>query len=244
MTQKPQDPFTLLDNGAEQILYHSEFLTEAPLLCFESEFWSGQNKVIGSAQGRGTTWFVQGEKLAMALRHYRRGGLFGKLVADSYWFTGWQNSRSVAELRLLQLLSAGGVNVPRGIAARTQRTGLTYHADILVEKVAGAKDLVGLLQQSAITGDLWASIGQMIKKMHLLEVCHTDLNAHNILIDQAQQVWLIDFDKCYQKRGHNWQGGNLARLQRSFIKERGKRQIHFNDENWQALLKGYHDGVR
>lgn len=239
MTQTPQETFTLLDNGMEQILYHPDLLSEDPVLCFDSEFWRSQNKVIGSAQGRGTTWFVQGEQVAMALRHYRRGGLFGKVVADSYWFAGWQNSRSVAELCLLHLLSAGGVNVPRGIAARTQRSGLTYRADILVEKIAGATDLVARLQQGAIDAAIWPSIGQMIKKMHRLDVCHTDLNAHNILLDQDGQVWLIDFDKCYQKRGKGWQQGNLERLLRSFTKEQGKRQIHFSDDNWQALLAGY-----
>ncbi|MCG3866354.1 lipopolysaccharide kinase InaA family protein, partial [Photobacterium sp. Ph6] len=74
----------IIQTKQQYICYNPELLTETPEMAFSSEFWQQQNKIIGSAQGRGTTWFVQGEKLAMALRHYRRGGLFGKLVADSY----------------------------------------------------------------------------------------------------------------------------------------------------------------
>ena len=125
-----------------QVWFDEQLLTEDPRLCFEPDFWQQQNAVIGSAQGRGTTWFVRGEKADMALRHYRRGGLFGKLVADAYWFTGWQHTRSYQEFMLLQKLAQGGVNVPRPVAARAIKSGLTYQADILVEKVADAQDLV------------------------------------------------------------------------------------------------------
>ena len=50
------------------------------------DYWQQQNKVIGSAQGRGTTWFVALGKMDAALRHYRRGGLFGKIIKDHYIF--------------------------------------------------------------------------------------------------------------------------------------------------------------
>ena len=45
--------------------------------------------------------------------HYRRGGLFGKLVRDCYWFSGWDNTRSQQEFALLQHLRSAGVNVPQ-----------------------------------------------------------------------------------------------------------------------------------
>ena len=222
-----------------QVWFDEQLLTEDPRLCFEPDFWQQQNAVIGSAQGRGTTWFVRGEKADMALRHYRRGGLFGKLVADAYWFTGWQHTRSYQEFMLLQKLAQGGVNVPRPVAARAIKSGLTYQADILVEKVADAQDLVGLLIKQALPESVWQQIGQIVAKMHQLQVNHTDLNAHNILLDNQGQVWLIDFDKCYQQKGNDWQLGNLDRLLRSFNKEVGKRQIQFNEANWQTLMAGY-----
>ncbi|MCE0558854.1 MULTISPECIES: 3-deoxy-D-manno-octulosonic acid kinase [unclassified Motilimonas] len=222
-----------------QVWFDETLLKEDPVLCFDADFWQQQNALIGSAQGRGTTWFVRGEKVDMALRHYRRGGLFGKLVADAYWFTGWQQTRSYQELMLLQKLAQGGVNVPRPVAARAIKRGLTYHADILVEKVPNAQDLVGLLIKQGLPESVWQQIGQTVAKMHQLQVNHTDLNAHNILFDEQGQVWLIDFDKCYEQKGKAWQQGNLDRLLRSFHKEVGKRKIHFNQADWQALMAGY-----
>ncbi|GHA43854.1 3-deoxy-D-manno-octulosonic acid kinase [Photobacterium aphoticum] len=226
-------------NANQRIWFDPTLLTESPDHCFESEFWLQAGKVIGSAQGRGTTWFVQGEKLEMALRHYRRGGLFGKLVKDAYWFTGWLRTRGAAELLLLEKLVQGGVRVPRPVAARAIRTGLTYQADLLVEKVPGARDLVALLELGPLPPHCWRAIGEMVRQMHNLQVCHTDLNSHNILLDQAEQVWLIDFDKCGERKGDGWKAKNLARLQRSFLKEQRKRGIQFDPQCWAWLLDGY-----
>lgn len=226
-------------SGNQRIWFDPELLPEQPEACFDPDYWQQAGRVIGSAQGRGTTWFVRGEKLDMALRHYRRGGLFGKLVEDSYWFSGWHKTRCAEEIALLDKLVRGGVRVPRPVAARARRNGLLYQADILVEKIADARDLVGILQQEELPEAIWQAVGAMVRRMHDLQVCHTDLNSHNILLDSRQQVWLIDFDKCYVQVGESWKVNNLSRLQRSFIKEQGKRGIRFTESCWQALLEGY-----
>lgn len=223
----------------QMIWYDEQLLSEDPHHCFDPQFWQAQNKILGSAQGRGTTWFVQTEKLAAALRHYRRGGLFGKLVNDHYWFSGWTSTRSYLEFDLLQRLRQAGVNVPRPIAARAVRTGLLYQADLLSEKIPHARDLVSVLQRQPLDEALYLSIGQMIRRMHDAQVNHTDLNIHNILLDDQQQVWLIDFDKCAAQRGERWKATNLERLERSFIKEQQRAGIHWQSEQWQAILTGY-----
>jgi 3-deoxy-D-manno-octulosonic acid kinase len=150
----------------QRIWFDPNLLQEDPKACFDASFWQQQGKVIGSAQGRGTTWFVQGETLPMALRHYRRGGLFGKLVEDAYVFTGWEKTRCAEEVALLSTLAAGGVNVPRPVAARATRHGLVYRADLLVEKIDSAKDLVALLQQAMLPDHVWCAIGRTVRKMH------------------------------------------------------------------------------
>lgn len=208
-------------NDAQQkIWFDDALLHEDPSQCCNPEFWRQNNKVIGSASGRGTTWFVQLQQTQGALRHYRRGGLFGKLVADFYWFAGWEKSRSYQEFMLLNHLRDAGVNVPRPIAARVQKHGLLYKADLLSEKVPNARDLVSILQESPISNELYRKIGREIRKMHDAQVNHTDLNIHNILIDDQEKVWIIDFDKCFvQKNGDGWKKQNLERLRRSFEKE-------------------------
>ena len=224
-------------NDAQQTIWFDDaLLHEDPSQCCNPEFWQQNNKVIGSASGRGTTWFVQLQQTQGALRHYRRGGLFGKLVADSYWFAGWEKSRSYQEFMLLNHLRDAGVNVPRPIAARVQKHGLLYKADLLSEKVPNARDLVSILQESPISNELYRKIGREIRKMHDAQVNHTDLNIHNILIDEQEKVWIIDFDKCFVQQGEVWKQENLNRLKRSFEKEFVKRNIYWSNEQWEQLL--------
>ncbi|MCW8329583.1 3-deoxy-D-manno-octulosonic acid kinase [Photobacterium sp. SDRW27] len=231
-----------LEQNGCRIIYDPVLLAEQPQLCFDPDYWHQQGAVIGSARGRGTTWFLRGKQLELALRHYYRGGLFGKLVRDHYWFLGWEKTRSIAEFRLLQHLSEAGVRVPRPVAARVVRKQCVYQADLLTEKVPGATDLVAILQKTSLSKDVWHQVGQMIQLMHRSGVCHTDLNAHNILLDDKNQVWLIDFDKCHFDSGDGWQQNNLDRLHRSFVKEVEKAGIHWNEQAWQDLLQGYQQG--
>lgn len=230
-----------IKNKNERIWYNEALLKEPAECCFEPEYWQKSGKVIGSATGRGTTWFVKTQVLEAALRHYRRGGLFGRLVNDHYLFSGWQKTRSYQEFDLLQELSASGVNVPRPIAAKAVKKAMIYQADLLSEKVANAKDLVAILQQQSLPTSVYNAIGQQIRRMHDLQVCHTDLNSHNILLDDKETVWLIDFDKCGKQSGDSWKKENLARLKRSFVKEVGKRQIQWQEQDWQALMAGYNN---
>ncbi|WP_019276573.1 3-deoxy-D-manno-octulosonic acid kinase [Vibrio coralliilyticus] len=224
---------TQLDN--QTIWYDDALLKEDPKQVFDAEFWQSAGKVIGSAQGRGTTWFVQTETIDAALRHYRRGGLFGKLVEDSYLFSSWEKTRSYQEFQLLNTLIEAGVNVPRPIAARAIKNGVTYKADLLSEKIPNAKDLVSILIEKSLSEDMYRKVGLEIRKMHDAQVNHTDLNIHNILIDEQDKVWIIDFDKCYQQSGNAWKQGNLERLKRSFEKEVGKCGIHWKLDDFQHL---------
>ena len=222
-----------------RIWYDAELLNEPAEHAFDIDFWQQNDAVIGSAQGRGTTWFIQTQTIQAALRHYRRGGLFGKIVSDQYWFTGWEKTRSYAEFTLLQTLAKAGVHVPRPIAARVERCGLAYRADLLSEKIADAKDLVSLLEAESLTKEQYYAVGREVAKMHQAQVNHTDLNIHNLLLDTSGQVWIIDFDKCYQQAGSDWQQHNLDRLLRSFRKELNKRSIHWQEDEFQHLLAGY-----
>ncbi|MGF1751227.1 3-deoxy-D-manno-octulosonic acid kinase [Vibrio cionasavignyae] len=214
-------------------------LKESVEQVFDASFWQSQGKVIGSAQGRGTTWFVQTQTGEAALRHYRRGGLFGKLVKDQYWFTGWEKTRSFQEFQLLNTLIEAGVNVPRPMAARAVKIGPYYRADLLSEKIANARDLVAILQDKPLPKEMYQKIGAEIRKMHDAQVNHTDLNIHNILIDDQDKVWIIDFDKCFKQRGREWKKGNLERLKRSFEKERRVRSIYFSNGDFEEIQSEY-----
>ena len=219
------------------IWFDDAIISDPALPLFDAGYWQEQGKILGSASGRGTTWFVQLDCMQAALRHYRRGGLFGKLVKDQYWFSGWEQTRSAQELNLLQILIDAGVNVPRPIAARAVKTGLTYQADLLSERIPNARDLVSILQEKPLSEVMYQKIGQEIAKMHKVNVNHTDLNIHNILIDDQDKVWIIDFDKCCQQSDGDWKQSNLDRLKRSFLKEKKKHQIHWHESDFELLAK-------
>jgi len=221
------------------IVYDDDLLRENIEQSFSAEYWREQGKITGSAQGRGTTWFVQLAALQGALRHYRRGGLFGKIISDHYFFSGWENTRAVREFKLLGKLSQAGVNAPRPVAARVQKKRFFYQADLLSEKISDAQDLLDILQRRALSAKEYRAIGRQIKMMHNAQVNHSDLNIHNILLDKTGKVYLIDFDKCAQQAGESWKENNLARLLRSFNKELNKRAINWQTADWEHLIKGY-----
>ena len=213
---------------------------------FEPAYWLQQNRVLGSAKGRGTTWFVQTQDLFgvnCALRHYYRGGLWGKINKDRYYFTSLQETRSFAEFHLLNRLHQAGLPVPKPIGARVHQHALgCYSADILTERIENAQDLTALLQHTELSAAAWQQIGSLISRLHDMQICHTDLNAHNILVQhtaETEHYWLLDFDKCGEKSGNFWKAENLQRLHRSFVKEVGRLGIRFTEPHWQYLLAGY-----
>ena len=210
------------------------------------EYWQQQNAIVGSAQGRGTTWFIATENAAnvqrnWVLRHYYRGGLIGKVINDQYLFTGLENTRAAREFSLLKSMRALGLPAPKPVAFRVVRQGLFYRADLLSSRIENADDLVGILSKKTISDQLWQQIGQVIKSFHQHGIYHHDLNAHNILIDDNDKVWLIDFDQGEQRTKQvKWPEENMSRLLRSFRKEQHRvTNFHWAEKNWRALLNGY-----
>jgi 3-deoxy-D-manno-octulosonic acid kinase len=226
-------------NNNQMIWFDDEIVTDPSQPIFDAEYWQSLDKVVGSATGRGTTWFIQLENMQAALRHYRRGGLFGKLVNDHYWFSGWDNTRCAQEFQLLLALIEAEVHVPRPIAARAVKSGLFYQADLLSERIPNARDLVSILQEQSLSAEIYQKIGQEIAKMHNAGVNHTDLNIHNILIDDKDKVWILDFDKCRKQEHGEWKKQNLERLLRSFKKELLVRKILWRESDFSHVNKSY-----
>ncbi|MEZ9541690.1 3-deoxy-D-manno-octulosonic acid kinase [Vibrio sp. 10N.286.48.C11] len=232
-------------NFDNQVIWFDESLiSQEQVKCaFDAEYWQQQDKIIGSATGRGTTWFVELDTIQAALRHYRRGGLFSKLVKDSYLYFGDEKTRSYQEFELLKVLKKSGVNVPKPIAARVVRNGVTYQADLLSEKIPNARDLVAILEEQSLSDSTYYAIGVEIAKMHKAQVNHTDLNIHNILIDVDDRVWVIDFDKCHVKQGEEWKKNNLDRLLRSFHKEMDKNSIYWEENCFEYIVSSYQEAI-
>ena len=217
-----------------------------------AQYWQEKDAITGSARGRGTTWFVKydesnnSQAKHWVLRHYYRGGLIGKIINDSYFFISQKSTRAAKEFSLLAHMQTLALPAPRPIAYRVTRHGLFYRADLLSSRIENAQDVVAILTKQLITEDLWFAIGKTIKKFHQQGIYHHDLNAHNILIDNNNKPWLIDFDQgelrtSQQNWQQGWQQNNMQRLLRSFRKEQKKlNNFDWLESDWQMLLKGYH----
>lgn len=227
-------------SSAQSIWFDSNLVDGVTAKWFDPLHWQEKALITGQAAGRGTTVFFRFAGLDMVLRHFRRGGLIGKLLTDQYFFTGLEKTRAWRELKLLLKMQDYELPAPRPVAAMVQKTLFYYRADIITQRIPNAQDVHHILLSKEIDKSLWRKIGATIKRFHALQIYHHDLNIHNIMLDEVKQPWLIDFDKCEQRNGESWKQQNLQRLQRSLEKEKTLNSIyHFEDAHWQALLEGY-----
>jgi 3-deoxy-D-manno-octulosonic acid kinase len=96
------------------------------------------------------------------------------------------------------------------------------------------------LCEKSLSEQDWQNVGKALGTMHNCQVYHHDANVRNIMMDDEHHVWLIDFDRCYQRTGNTWKKQNLARLLRSLHKEKAKNPIfHWQPEQWQSFIDGY-----
>lgn len=225
------------------MLFDAEHFSEPTPKLFSGQYWQAQNAITGQAKGRGTTYFFEHNKNEYVLRHYRRGGLIGKMLSDQYLYTGLEQSRAWQEFTLLQHMRTLDLACPAPIAAMLNRRGLYYQADLISTKIPHAQDLHHILLNQSLSGDVWQKIGQTIAEFHNQQIYHHDLNIHNIMLDNEQKAWLIDFDKCRIRQGDNWQKSNMARLKRSFEKEKRFNNIHWQQADWQRLMSAYNGAI-
>ena len=217
-----------------------EVLDSAAEALFEPQFWAARGELIAVRAGRGAAWFLESESHHWVLRHYRRGGLLARFSQDRYLWAGEARVRAFAEYRLLADMVGRGLPVPKPIAARYQRTGMTYRCDLIMQRITDAKPLSAMLGAAALSDASWRAIGATIAHLHQDRVDHADLNAHNILLDGQGRISVIDFDRGRVRNPGAWTLRNLSRLRRSLVKvSRDLPPGRFSAEAWQCLLRGY-----
>lgn len=222
-------------------LYDAALVPQPDDSFFEVDRWRKENALLSTAQGRGAACIFAFGDGEYVLRHYRRGGLMAKLSDDKYRWGGLEQTRPWREWFLLREMYQQGLPTPRPVAARVVRRGLFYTADLITQRLPQVTPLADLLMARGRSEQQWRDVGATIKRFHRAGFYHADLNARNILVDDAGQVFLIDFDKG-EKRAVNesWQRENLERLQRSLLKfKNSQQQFWFDEQCWQWLLDGY-----
>ena len=233
------------DHGG--IIYDPDIFAEISDDDFTLDHWPESFPVSGGlrSSGRGNTSIVSGDEGEFVLRHFRRGGLIGRFVSDSYFWLGAQATRAFSEWRLLSELVAMELPVPRPAAARYRRSGLVYDADLLTVLMPGVISLSDRIASLPCGEDFWHKLGSELAPFHLAGIFHADLNAYNIQIDKDDKVWLVDFDRGRLRQPGRWQQQNLARLHRSLQKIKVlDPRLYFSEANWEQLLEGYFSSSR
>ena len=229
------------------ILYDKAIINHIAAEHFGAGGWPHAEVLTGAlrSSGRGNTLFVGNVPRQFVLRHYMRGGMVGKLVRDTYVFSGADKTRSFLEWRLLDKLASNNMRVPRPAAARYVRSGTFYKADIITVRIPDIVPLSQYIADNEPDESFWRNCGKAIYEFHAAGVYHADMNAYNAQIDSDGLLWLLDFDKGALRSPGPWQQETLGRLHRSLQKIVGlDPRLNFRSPNWNQLLEGYFDASR
>ena len=74
-------------NG-QHIRFDADIFKNIEEVSFNSRVWAQRSSIVGFAEGRGTTFFVQHQGRDFVLRHYQRGGFIAKMSKEKYVWLG------------------------------------------------------------------------------------------------------------------------------------------------------------
>ncbi len=272
------DNVKIIQSGHAHILYDAALIANPDVQLFQQNTRlpspDGEKTEVATAIGRAPVVFFSYRNKAMVLKHYYRGGLVAKLVADRYLGRRLEHSRAFQEWCLLHTMKNRGLPVPTPVAARVIQQSFYYQADLITLELEHTTTLADCLIHHPLSKPVWMRLGECIKQFHQHNIYHADLNARNILLaddlltdrsltghsltdksitgsekaDAAgrQPIYLIDFDRgAIRPRGGRWQEANLKRLLRSLNKFKQQQQnFNFTAEDWTALLAGYASALK
>jgi 3-deoxy-D-manno-octulosonic acid kinase len=221
-------------------ILHDVSLSRDPSALFDRDALRMRAALADARGGRGSISYIEVDGQQFVLRRYLRGGLPARVSRDCYFWLGEERTRPFHEFRLLAALMDRGLPVPRPVAARYLRSGLTYRGELVTERLRGATSLAERWLAGRIRDADWQSAGRCIRRFHDAGVQHADLNANNVMLDDAGNAWLLDFDRGQIRTPGDWQERSLARLGRSLKKIARAAGL----EDWRAgfdILRTAHD---
>lgn len=207
---------------------------------FDPMYWSESEGYQVIDGGRGGSFKINIDGVPAVLKLYFRGGLVSKLISKHYLWFGKNRTRPWREWTLLEYAHAAELPVPEPIGVCAIRNGLMYQAALITRYIKNTETLADRLKKSALSKKSWKRLGVLIKQFQQLKIRHADLNATNILIDDQEKFYIIDFDKGrLMKRVDDWQWQPLYRLQRSLEKIDRREILYYRSSDWQSFMDGY-----
>jgi len=159
------------------------------------------NAVDSPLGGRSSVTIARLEGIgSVVIKHYTRGGIIRHIVKRNY--VKWGKTRSQLEYEALQKVGSLGVNVPEPIVYAYQGR-LFYRAWLVTREISQQKTLAEL---SLIDeGKARIAMKEVVIQVATLitnNIHHADLHPGNVLVENADRVFILDFDKAAFSRGN------------------------------------------
>jgi tRNA A-37 threonylcarbamoyl transferase component Bud32 len=210
-----------------------------PLLGAARRQWEGYT-TRPLAGGRGGARIVPAH--GVVVRPYRRGGLPGRLLHDTYF--GW-SPRPFRELSVTSVLHERGAPVVEvyGAAVEWLVPGC-YRGWLATRYLEGARTFWEWLSTAPPTAErdtTLRAIGRALRRLHACGARHPDLNANNILLFGMMDVAFIDFDRARITGDKAAGGADLDRLWRS-LNKLDPESRYVTAANFELLRAAYREG--
>jgi len=130
------------------------------------------------------------------VKYYYRGGLLRHINRRTYLRIG--KIRSAAEFEILTLVRTIGVNAPEPVAfAYRTKFAAFYLAWLAVMEIPGAISLAGCARSDPERARaVMPAVEKQVGILWDFGVLHVDLHPGNVLVDDEDKVYIIDFDKA------------------------------------------------
>jgi 3-deoxy-D-manno-octulosonic acid kinase len=130
---------------------------------------------------------------SVVIKHYRRGGAIRYLIKQRYLKCG--KTRCQNEYELLQKVRSLGINAPEPIAF-AYRGHLFYQCWLVTREIKDHQTLVQIScsneeQARMVMKEVVKQVSMLIKN----KILHVDLHPGNVIVDNQNKVYLLDFDK-------------------------------------------------
>lgn len=235
----------ITETESSVIVYDDSRVSHISAEMFAPAYWKEAQQANVQQGGRGAVLFVNHAGSDWVIRHYFRGGLVGKVLTDQYLWTGQKRTRPFAEWRLLAAMQDLQLPAPVPVAARYERAGLWYRADLITENLGAPGTLKSFAGLFAVADtELWEAVGTCIAVFHQHGFCHADLNAWNIQLGANGRIYILDWDRGRRLPPGKWRVANLKRLRRSLKKLSEADGKTVDAADWQALLNAYNARTR
>ena len=176
------------------------------------------NSVLG---GRSSVLFEEINGLgSIVIKYYRRGGLIRYLVKQRYFKCG--KTRGQKEYELLQKVRLLGINVPEPISF-SYHGRLFYKGWLVTREIKEHQTLANLsFSNENRTLKIMKEVTRQISILIKNNILHVDLHPGNVIVDNQDRVYIIDFDKGRLFHGKNTSLRNryLRRWDRAVKKHR------------------------